>query len=218
MADYSLVPVDYKPNFENYSLVPVDYNLFSNSDGIIQQAPTQLAQTKIRPAQVQFAQSQPQSPQQQPATGSDQPSVNGPAGNGPAGSSGGNAGSDPSSPASDQAAVEPPFSGLANPTPTESLVNQAKMAEQRKIVEADRSGKHGFAYDEEANAEEPSTFVTTRESLVRYLIEGGAGQVFTEISPFYVKQGSRHAIIDASPERPVTVTIHEGGKFTISRP
>jgi hypothetical protein len=188
MADYSLVPVDYQPDFGNVSLVPVNYNPFSNSDGIIQQAPTQLAQTQIRPTQVQFSQSQPQSPRQQPATGSNQPSVNGPTGNGPAGSSGGNVGSDPSSRASDQAAVEPPFSGLANPTPTESLVNQAKMAEQRKIAEADKSGKHGFAYDEEANAEEPSTFVTTRESLVRYLIEGGGTGVYGN-QPILCKAG-----------------------------
>lgn len=120
-------------------------------------------------------------------------------------------------PTSDQGgSSEPaPFGGYANPTPTESLVNQAKMEDQRKITAADPTGEHGFAYDEEL---EPNAFVTTKKYIARYLIEEQAGQVFTEISPFYVKQGSRHAIIDASPERPVTVTIHRDGKFTITRP
>jgi hypothetical protein len=31
MADYSLVPVDYQPDFGNVSLVPVDYNPFPES-------------------------------------------------------------------------------------------------------------------------------------------------------------------------------------------
>ena len=54
MPDYSLVPVDYQPDFSDYSLVPVDYDPFSHDDPI-QQARTQLA-------------SQPQ-----PNAGSDQP-------------------------------------------------------------------------------------------------------------------------------------------------
>ena len=37
MPDYSLVPVDYQPEFEGVSLVPVDYDPFSG-DGAIQQA------------------------------------------------------------------------------------------------------------------------------------------------------------------------------------
>ena len=181
---------------------------------------TQQAQTPTQPAQPQ-----PQAQPQQPATGAGQPGVNGPAtGNSPSGSGGSN-GVNPSSsdagggsnPPSDQGGPsEPaPFGGYANPTPTESLVNQAKMEDQRKIVAADPTGEHGFAYDEEL---EPNAFVTTKKYIARYLIEEQAGQVFTEISPFYVKQGSRHAIIDASPERPVTVTIHRDGKFSISRP
>jgi hypothetical protein len=40
MRDYSLVPVDYQPNFDDVSLVPVDYDPFS-ADGAIQQAGTQ---------------------------------------------------------------------------------------------------------------------------------------------------------------------------------
>ena len=54
MADYTLVPVDYQPDFGNASLVPVDYNPFPED------AP--------QPAQNEQAQSQSAQPQQ-PATG-----------------------------------------------------------------------------------------------------------------------------------------------------
>jgi hypothetical protein len=74
MPDYSLVPVDYQPNFDGYSLVPVDYNPFAE-DTATQQA-------------------QPQGPpQQQPATGAGQPDAGAPAaGGGPSGSEGGGIG------------------------------------------------------------------------------------------------------------------------------
>jgi hypothetical protein len=36
MPDYSLVPVDYQPDFSDFSLVPVDYDPFA--DDITQQA------------------------------------------------------------------------------------------------------------------------------------------------------------------------------------
>jgi len=65
MPDYSLVPVDYQPEFEGVSLVPVDYDPFS-ADGATQQAQTQQAQTQ---------QSQPQ----QPATGAGLSDVSAPA-------------------------------------------------------------------------------------------------------------------------------------------
>jgi hypothetical protein len=42
MPGYTLVPVDYQPDFDGYSLVPVDYDPFA-ADGPIQQARTQLA-------------------------------------------------------------------------------------------------------------------------------------------------------------------------------
>ena len=42
MPDYSLVPVDYQPDFDDYSLVPVDHDPFA-ADGPIQRAGTQLA-------------------------------------------------------------------------------------------------------------------------------------------------------------------------------
>jgi hypothetical protein len=77
MPGYSLVPVDYQPDFDGYSLVPVDYDPFA-ADGLTQQA-----QFQQPPAPTQPAQPQPQTEPQQPATGAGQPGVNGPAtGNG----------------------------------------------------------------------------------------------------------------------------------------
>jgi len=77
MPDYSLLPVDHRPDFDDHSLVPVDYDPFA-AEGPAQQA------------QVQLAQAQPQGPPpQQPAMGAGQPGVNGPAaGNSPGGSGG----------------------------------------------------------------------------------------------------------------------------------
>ena|ERR1700722_1967817 len=70
MPGYSLVPVDYQPDFDGYSLVPVDYDPFA-ADGVTQQA------------QIQQAQAQPQGPpQQQPATGAGQPDAGAPAAGG----------------------------------------------------------------------------------------------------------------------------------------
>ena len=54
MPGYTLVPVDYQPDFGDYSLVPVAYDPFPE-DGATQQAQVQQAQ--------------------QPATGVDQPGV-----------------------------------------------------------------------------------------------------------------------------------------------
>src|SRR5437868_6071578 len=81
MPDYSLVPVDYQPDFEGVSLVPVDYDPFAE-DGVTQQA------------RIQQAQAHPQGPpQQQPATGAGQPDAGAPAaGGGPSGSQGGGIG------------------------------------------------------------------------------------------------------------------------------
>src|ERR1700679_3344516 len=67
MPDYSLVPVDHQPDFDDHSLVPVDYDPFA-ADGVAQQS------------QIQQAQAQPQGPpQQQPATGAGQPDAGAPA-------------------------------------------------------------------------------------------------------------------------------------------
>jgi hypothetical protein len=57
MPDYSLVPVDYQPDFSGFSLIPVDYDPFS-ADGVVQQA-----QTKTQPAQTQ-----PETPPLRPAS------------------------------------------------------------------------------------------------------------------------------------------------------
>ena len=77
MPGYSLVPVDYQPDFDNHSLVPVDYDPFAE-DGVTQQAQFQQPPTPTQPTQPQ-----------QPVTGASQPGVNGPAtGNSPSGSGG----------------------------------------------------------------------------------------------------------------------------------
>src|SRR5436309_5686751 len=83
MPDYSLVPVDYQPDFGDYSLVPVDHDPFAE-DGVTQQAQIQQPPTPTQPAQPR-----PQTRPQQPATGAGQAGVNGPAtGNSPSGSGG----------------------------------------------------------------------------------------------------------------------------------
>jgi hypothetical protein len=70
MPGYTLVPVDYQPDFEGVSLVPVDYDPFA-ADGVAQQW------------RIQQAQAQPQGPpQQQPATGAGQPDADAPAAGG----------------------------------------------------------------------------------------------------------------------------------------
>ena len=81
MPDYSLVPVDYQPDFDDYSLVPVDHDPFA-AEGVAQQS------------QIQLAQAQPQgSPQQPPETGAGQPDAGVPAaGGGRSGSQGGGIG------------------------------------------------------------------------------------------------------------------------------
>ncbi|WP_210187594.1 hypothetical protein, partial [Bradyrhizobium sp. OK095] len=45
MADYSLVPVEHQPDFENASLVPVDHDPF-NVEGAAQQAQSPQAQSQ----------------------------------------------------------------------------------------------------------------------------------------------------------------------------
>ena len=70
MPDYSLVPVDYQPEFDDHSLVPVGYDPFA-ADGVAQQP------------QIQLAQAQPQAPlQQPPAPGAGQPDAGAPAAGG----------------------------------------------------------------------------------------------------------------------------------------
>ncbi|SEM30994.1 HNH endonuclease [Bradyrhizobium sp. OK095] len=52
MDDYSLVPVEHQPDFENASLVPVDHDPFSDS-GTVQQAPFQQPQAQTQQTQPQ---------------------------------------------------------------------------------------------------------------------------------------------------------------------
>jgi hypothetical protein len=118
MPGYSLVPVDYQPNFDGYSLVPVDYDPFA-ADGVAHQSQTQQAQAE------------PQGPpQQQPATGAGQPNAGAPAtGGGPSGSVGGGIGptGGTPNPTLDQGAAKAaPFGGYANPTPTDSLTSNGR--------------------------------------------------------------------------------------------
>jgi hypothetical protein len=137
MPDYSLVPVDYQPDFDGYSLVPVDHDPFAE-DGVAQQAQIQQPPTPTQPAQPQ-----PQTQLQQPATGAGQPGVNGPAtGNSPSGSGGGagvgNAGSDPNNPtwAPGWSPESAAFDGYSNPTPTLPLTDDQLALIRQKIVEA----------------------------------------------------------------------------------
>lgn len=79
MPDYSLVPVDYQPDFDDYSLVPVDHDPFA-ADGMAQQA--QIQQAQAQPTQPQ-PQSQPLPPSlpQPPAMGVRQLGAGAPANN-----------------------------------------------------------------------------------------------------------------------------------------
>jgi hypothetical protein len=115
MPGYSLVPVDYQPDFDDYSLVPVDHDPFA-ADRVAQQA------------QFQQTQAQPQGPpQQQPATGAGQPDAGAPAaGSGPGGSVGGGLGpiGGAPSPTLDQGGAKTaPAGGDASPTSTDSLTS-----------------------------------------------------------------------------------------------
>jgi hypothetical protein len=69
MPDYSLVPVEHQPDFEEASLVPVDHDPFSDS-GAVQQAQLQPVQP-----QTQQAPLQPEDPTQSPGTAIAQPGV-----------------------------------------------------------------------------------------------------------------------------------------------
>jgi hypothetical protein len=61
MPGYSLVPVDYQPDFDGYSLVPVDHDPFA-ADGPIQQARTQPASQPQQNAGFDQPPSAPQTP------------------------------------------------------------------------------------------------------------------------------------------------------------
>jgi len=65
MPGYTLVPVDYQPDFDGFTLIPVDYDPFAE-DGPIQQAPTQLASQPQPDAGFGQPPSAPQTPGQDP--------------------------------------------------------------------------------------------------------------------------------------------------------
>jgi hypothetical protein len=111
MPDYSLVPVDYQPDFDGYTLVHVDYDPFS-ADGVAQQW------------RIQQAQAEPQGPpQQQPATGAGQPDAGAPAAGGGVGPTGG-----APNPTLDQGAAKAaPFGGYANPMPTDPRTSNGNL-------------------------------------------------------------------------------------------
>jgi hypothetical protein len=146
MPDYSLVPVDYQPNFDGYSLVPVDYDPFA-ADGPVQQAQLQQPPAPSPPPQ-------PQTPPPPPATGAGQPGVNGPAtGNGPGGPGGGaavgNAGSDPGNPiwAQGWSPESAAFDGFANPAPTQPPTDDQLALIRQKIIEAAQREIGSTAWD-----------------------------------------------------------------------
>src|SRR5438132_978023 len=67
MPDFSLVPVEHQPDFEDASLVPVDQDPFS-SNGAVRQPQVQQVQKTDYPVQTQ-------SSSQQPAMEANQPDV-----------------------------------------------------------------------------------------------------------------------------------------------
>jgi hypothetical protein len=145
MPGYSLVPVDYQPDFGDNSLVPVDYDPFA--------ADAQQAQFQ-QPTPTPPAQPQPQTQPQQPATGAGQPGVNGPAaGNSPSGSGGGagvgNAGSDPRNPiwAQGWSPESAGFDGYANPTPTQPLTDDQLALIRQEIAESPQKHIGSPAWD-----------------------------------------------------------------------
>jgi hypothetical protein len=170
----------------------------------------------------QQAQAQPQSPQPLAPSGAGQPDVGAPAiGGGPSGSQGsdglspgGNGAGGGPNPTSDQSGAEPrPFSGYANPNPTESLVNRAMLNDFAKKIDADPTGKTGSDFE----GGQSYRFVTTKPALDPHRI-GETGLTFIAIGPFYADDGTHTGIIDASPERPLRVTITSDNKLTISPP
>jgi hypothetical protein len=105
-----------------------------------------------------------------------------------------------------------PFGGYANPTPTESLLNKARMDALAREIEAD--SRRGSDFE----GGQSYRFVTTKPVVSRHRTDAETGLAFVAISPFHVFDGTRYAIFDASLERPATVTVTSDNKLTISRP
>jgi hypothetical protein len=160
MPGYTLVPVDYQPDFSDYSLFPVDYDPFAE-DGAAQHS------------QIQQAQAQPQGPPQQPpATGAGQPDAGAPAAGG--GTSGsvegiGSTGDAPN-PTLDRGATKAaPFGGDANPTPTESLTSNGV------LTSLGQNGVDGHVYAKNSTGIPPAgPQVTTAKGNLKITATGNA--------------------------------------------
>jgi hypothetical protein len=87
------------------------------------------------------------------------------------------------------------------------------MNDLAKKIDADPTGKTGSDFD----GGKSYRFVTTKPALDAYPI-GDTGVTFIAISPFYADDGTRAGIIDASPERPLRVTVTSDNNLTISPP
>jgi len=61
MPDYSLVPIDHQPDFDDYSLVSVDYDPFA-ADGVAQQWRIQQAQAQPQSRRSNRQQREPVNP------------------------------------------------------------------------------------------------------------------------------------------------------------
>jgi hypothetical protein len=81
-------------------------------------------------------------------------------------------------------------------------------------IDADPTGKTGSDFA----GGQSYRFVTTKPALEPHRIDDKTGLTFIAISPFYADDGTRAGIIDASPERPLRVTITSDNKLTISPP
>jgi hypothetical protein len=131
------------------------------------------------------------------------------------GASAGNAGGDPNSSTSNQGEAPEPatFGGYANPTPAQSLANKVAMDDLAAEIDADTTGKRGSDFA----GGRSYRFVTTRPALSPYQF-GNTGLSFIAISPFHAHDGTRTAVIEASPEHPLRVTVTDDNKLTISPP
>ena len=123
MPDYSLVPVDYQPDFDDYSLVPVDYDPFA-ADGVAHHRRSTGPGPAARPAAAT------------PTTGAGQPDAGAPAaGGGPSGSGGGGIG---------------PTGGAPNPTLDQGAAKAAPFGGYSLVpvdYQPDFDGYYPFAAD-----------------------------------------------------------------------
>jgi hypothetical protein len=130
VPDFSLVPVDYQPDFSDASLVPVDHDPFAG-DGGIRQAQAQPVQIQTQPVQPQPLPPQPVQAQPQPTSPPQPPVI----GDSPGGSSGGvrdgNAGNNSTS-SQGRSPAPVVFPGYADPA---LMPSRQQILEERKSSE-----------------------------------------------------------------------------------